>query len=63
MYGYHRAIVEATGCDPADAEAIEEVMRIDRPTLDSLTRRDFDRLAQAAHEALPQIRAEGLWPR
>lgn len=58
---YRDAIIEATK-RPEDADAIEEVMRLERPTLDALTRGEFDRLARKSARALDEIRrADAEW--
>lgn len=49
---YRKLIIDSTGATPQQAEAIEEVMRSERPTLDGLTRAQFRRLARQAKAAL-----------
>lgn len=58
--GYSPHIISATGCSPEEAEAVEELMRLEEPTLDHLPLLAFNELARAAYEALGQLRAEGF---
>ncbi len=48
--GYTRLIMEACGVDDATAQNIERIMRVERPTLDALTKSAFNRLARISHE-------------
>jgi hypothetical protein len=59
LAGYARSIVAATGCPAADAKPVEQLMRLEEPTLDHLTLLAFNELARAAYEALAVLRAEG----
>jgi hypothetical protein len=59
LTGYAPHIVRATGCAPEDAFAVEELMRLEEPTLDHLPLLSFNELARAAYEALGVLRAEG----
>jgi hypothetical protein len=61
MSGYAASIIEATGCKPEDVEQVEEIMRASMPTLDHLTKREFNSLARSAAEALPILRSEGMY--
>lgn len=47
---YTKLIMEACKVDDATAQKIEVIMRCDRPTLDALTKREFNKLARTAHE-------------
>lgn len=64
MNNYRQMIVSATGCIPADAPVIEDIMRNDilHSTLDWLSRTDFDTVAREAANLLPQFRAAGILP-
>lgn len=60
MTGYKQAIMDATGVSEDDVAVVEGIMREDnRGVLDDLTERQFDRAAQAAHEALLALEEEG----
>lgn len=54
--GYQRSIWKATGCALEDACVIEEVMRVDTPTLDHLDRRRFTVKARQAQADLAWMR-------
>jgi hypothetical protein len=58
LTGYELSIVEVTGCEPQDAPAIEELMRIKFGTLDSLHIDEFDEHAKVCFEALKILRVE-----
>lgn len=60
LTGYQRSIVRDTGCDPADAAEVEELMRsvIFHSTLDWQTARQFRKGAREAYELLQAMRAE-----
>lgn len=62
MTTYQQMIVEATGCIPADAPVIEDIMRNDilHSTLDWLSRDHFNVVAREAANLLPQFRAAGI---
>ena len=47
---YGDLIVESTGCAPYQAAAVEEMMRMEHPTLDALTRPRFKSCAKNAIE-------------
>ena len=55
---YSAAIIEDTGCPPEDAAAVEEIMRTERPTLDSLTKVQFKQLARGAWSYLQALRVQ-----
>jgi hypothetical protein len=55
---YRAAIIKATGVDIAEAAVIEEIMRVDRPTLEALTSREFNRLARVSKQAIDELRVE-----
>jgi hypothetical protein len=54
LTGYQRSIVRDTGCDPADAAEVEEIMRhvIFHSTLDWQTAKQFKKGAKEAHAVL-----------
>lgn len=54
---YVPRISETVGADERDAAIIEQIMRVDSPTLDWLSPNDFDNLAWAAKDALAWDRA------
>jgi len=54
--GYQRSIWKATGCTLEDASVIEEVMRVETPTLDHLDKRAFTQKARAAQKDLIYLR-------
>ncbi len=60
LSGYRKAIVEATGCAPEEAEDVEEIMRHDvfHSTLDWQTKKQFDAGARKAYKILKQSRRE-----
>jgi len=49
---YLKTIMEVCGTDIHEAKLIETVMRYDRPTLDSLDKREFNKLAKESQQAL-----------
>lgn len=53
---YEKLVIEDTGCPEADAPAVVEMMRVERPTLDSLRRPQFRSLARRAWEAVKECR-------
>ena len=53
---YRNQIIEATRCEPLEAEGIEAIMRIERPTLDSLTADELRSLARRAQLTLLSLR-------
>lgn len=57
---YQQMIVEATKCDPAIAEELEEIMRNDifHSTLDWMSRRQFNKGAREAHELYLYINSD-----
>lgn len=58
LHGYTAAIMKATGADAREASVIEEIMRLERPTLDALTGRGFDVLARQSVKVLAVLRDE-----
>ena len=54
--GYERDIWRATGCAVEDAAAIEELMRVEYPTLNHLDRRRFNKIARDAKSDLAWLR-------
>lgn len=58
---YQQIILEATGCSKADLRQIEEVMRDVHPTMDHLTKRQLNKLAREAWEAVKELRLEGIY--
>ena len=54
---YTEAIHEAVpGLSAEDARTVEELMRVERPTLDALDRRQFNRLARQSKIDLDDLR-------
>ena len=53
---YLKLIRESCDCDTQEAKVIERIMRVERPTLDSLDRPTFRRLARRSHEVLKELR-------
>lgn len=63
LKGYAKSIVDDTGCDPSDAEEIEEIMRHDifHSTLDWQSKAEFKKGAIEAYEQLKFMRSpEGI---
>ena len=58
MTGYLPRIMTAAGCDEKTARVVEEVMRVEAPTLDALTPMAFDGLARRAHRDLAFFRED-----
>lgn len=58
MKGYKQQIIEATGCNPKDADEIEDIMRnvIFHSTLDWQNKKEFDKGAVEAYEVLKESR-------
>lgn len=54
--GYRRAIWKVTGCELEDAAVIEELMRVEYPTLDHLDAMRFDEEARIAAATLYYFR-------
>lgn len=54
--GYERDIWKATNCAIEDAAVIEEVMRVERPILSELDRRQFNHEARVAQATLAWMR-------
>ncbi len=57
MSPYGKLICDVTGCMPEDTHDIEEMMRSQHATLDHLSRKQFTKLARAAHRGLAAYRA------
>lgn len=58
--GYLAMIQNATGCTPQQAAKVEEIMRVERKTLDGLTRSAFNQLARKAYQAYQEVGDLGL---
>jgi hypothetical protein len=54
---YTDAIAKAVGCDDREALVVEEVMRVETPTLDHLDARRFNHLAREAKATLQDLRS------
>lgn len=58
MSAYAHIIAEGLGIDETEACVVEQVLRVEHPTLDHLTRADLVRGAREAQEVLAYFRAE-----